>query len=104
LLGTAALDVWIRSPVKRPLTRAAGSGAFTLTINGENFMFSSVVQWNGNSQATTFNSSTQLQGPVSAPDIANAGTAEVSVINQASCPRCHHGRDGQTTMRGHDAD
>ena len=43
-----------------PNTAAAGSGAFTLTATGTNFVASSVVRWNGSSRTTTFVSHGQL--------------------------------------------
>jgi IPT/TIG domain-containing protein len=66
-----------------PSSAAAGGAAFTLTINGDNLISSSIVQWNGNPIATTYSSSTQLQVQISAADIASAGSAAVNVINLA---------------------
>ena len=59
----------------------AGGPAFTLTINGSNFVSGSTVQWNGTARATTFVSATQLRATIAAADIAAPGTAQVSVLN-----------------------
>jgi hypothetical protein len=66
-----------------PATAVAGSGNFTLTITGTNFVTNSVVRWNGNPRPTTFVSSTQLTAAIPASDIATAGTANVTVFNPA---------------------
>src|SRR5207245_950531 len=64
-----------------PSTAAVGSGAFTLTATGTNFIASSVVRWNGSNRTTTFVSSTTLQAQILATDIAATGTASVTVFN-----------------------
>ena len=66
-----------------PSSATAGGTGFALTITGENFIDSSSIQWNGSPHTTTFSSSTQLQAQISAADIANPGSATVSVINSA---------------------
>jgi len=58
----------------------AGSAAFTLTVNGSNFVAGSTVRWNGADRPTTFTSATQLTAAISATDIAAAGSAQVSVF------------------------
>jgi hypothetical protein len=62
-----------------PARGNAGSGGFTLTVNGANFGNSSVVSWNNSSRPTTLVSPTQLSATVSSADIAVAGTALVTV-------------------------
>jgi hypothetical protein len=66
-----------------PSTTASGGAAFTLTLNGSNFISTSAVQWNGSSRATTYLSATQLTASITAADIAIAGSANVAVINPA---------------------
>jgi hypothetical protein len=66
-----------------PNSKSAGSGAFTLTVNGTNYISSSVVQWNGSPRATTFVSATQLTAAITAADIPAANIALVSVVNPA---------------------
>ena len=64
-----------------PNSGTAGGPAFTLTVNGSNFVSGSVVQWNGSARTTTFVSATQLTAAIPASDIAAAGTAQVRVAN-----------------------
>jgi hypothetical protein len=66
-----------------PNFAGAGGTAFTLTVNGSNFISTSVVRWNGVSRPTTFTSSTVLQAAIPAIDIAAVGTATVSVATPA---------------------
>src|SRR5262249_16534469 len=57
------------------------SAGFTLTVNGSEFLQSSVVRWNGTSLATTFVSNTQLQATVPGSLLADEGTANLTVSN-----------------------
>lgn len=66
-----------------PTSATAGSPAFTLTVNGTNFISSSVVQWNGAAQPTSIVSSTQVTAQIPATNIVSAGTANVTVTNPA---------------------
>jgi hypothetical protein len=66
-----------------PPSGTAGGAGFTLTVNGNNFINSSVVQWNGSDRTTTFVNANQLTASISAADIASAGTASVTVFNPA---------------------
>jgi len=66
-----------------PASTLAGTGAFTLTVNGSGFASSSVVRWKGSGRSTTFVNSTQLTAAISAADVAAAGTAQVTVFNPA---------------------
>ena len=59
----------------------AGALGFTLTVTGNNFLASSVVQWAGATRPTTFVSSTKLQAAVSATDVTHAGTFQISYSN-----------------------
>jgi hypothetical protein len=67
-----------------PASAVAGGPAFTLTVNGFNFVSGSTVQWNGSNRATTFVSATQLTAAISAADIQSVGTAQISVLNPGS--------------------
>jgi hypothetical protein len=62
-----------------PASIEMGSGAFTLTANGSNFVSSSVIEWNGTSLTTTFVSATQLTASVPAANIAVPADAVVTV-------------------------
>jgi hypothetical protein len=64
-----------------PTSVAPGGSKFTLTVNGTGFVSGAVVKWNGAARTTTFVSSSQLTAAISAFDIANEGTASISVIN-----------------------
>ncbi|PKB15127.1 T9SS sorting signal type C domain-containing protein [Flavobacterium sp. 5] len=65
-----------------PPSKVAGTGAFTLTVNGTGFVSgTSIVRWNGSNRTTTFISATQLTVAVLATDITSAGTAAITVAN-----------------------
>jgi 6-phosphogluconolactonase (cycloisomerase 2 family) len=66
-----------------PTSGATGGAAFTLTVNGSNFVTGSVVQWNGSDRPTAFISASQVSAQVPASDIAVAGTAAITVFNPA---------------------
>src|SRR5437762_3001867 len=66
-----------------PASIVAGAADFGLTVNGSNFVSTSVVRWNGSNRATTFVSSTQLVSTILASDAALAGMAQVNVVNPA---------------------
>jgi hypothetical protein len=61
----------------------ARSAAFTVTVNGRNFLAASVVSFGGRARPTTFVSATQLSAAIPADAIATAGTAPVTVTNPA---------------------
>ncbi|MGA3027312.1 MAG: BACON domain-containing carbohydrate-binding protein [Bryobacteraceae bacterium] len=64
-----------------PAWAEAGGPAFTLTVNGANFLSGAVVQWNGTALSSTFVSATQLTASITPDLIASAGTANVTVLN-----------------------
>jgi C1A family cysteine protease len=66
-----------------PASKTAGSGAFTLTAAGSNFVPASVIRWNGADRPTTYVSASQLTAAIPAADIATAGTASVTVYTPA---------------------
>src|SRR5262249_40988338 len=67
-----------------PASAAGGGAAFSLTVNGANFVSASVVEWNGSNRPTTFVNSGQLTAQIGAADIALSGKAKVVVSNPAS--------------------
>jgi hypothetical protein len=67
-----------------PGSAIAGSSGFTLTVNGSAFDSHSTVQFNGNSLATTFVSTSKLTATVGASAIATPGTASITVANPSS--------------------
>jgi hypothetical protein len=68
-----------------PTSGTSDGAAFTLTVNGTNFIAGlSVVRWSGSARTTTFVSSTQLTAIITTTDnaIANGGTtATITVLN-----------------------
>jgi YVTN family beta-propeller protein len=66
-----------------PNSAVAGGAAFTLTINGTNFLSSSTVNFGGAVPTTTFVSSTQLTAAIPASSIVSVGTPAVTVTNPA---------------------
>jgi hypothetical protein len=64
-----------------PTSAIAGDPAFTLTVNGTNFVSGSTVNFSGNARTTTFVIATQLTAAILATDIAIAGTFNVTVTN-----------------------
>jgi 6-phosphogluconolactonase len=66
-----------------PNTAVAGGAAFTLRINGTNFVASSTVNFNGSAPATTFVNSTLVTAAIPASSIVSTGTPAVTVTNPA---------------------
>jgi len=64
-----------------PTSANAGSGAFTLTVTGKNFVTGAVVKWAGSARATTFVSATSLTASILAADVATQGTCPVTVTS-----------------------
>jgi hypothetical protein len=85
---SAAQSLAVNNPVPSlssisPANVSPGSGGFTLTVTGSNYVNGSVVQVNGSSRSTTFVSGTQLTAAILAGDVASAGTLSVTVVNSA---------------------
>jgi len=64
-----------------PPSATAGGAAFTLTVNGANFVSTSTVLWNGNSRATSYISATHLSTAIATSDIAVGQDAVLTVVN-----------------------
>ncbi len=64
-----------------PSSATERGSAFTLTVNGSHFANGASVRWNGSPRTTSFISSMQLTAGIAAADIANLGTAQVTVAN-----------------------
>jgi len=90
--ATAPLPVLSSLSVSNAL---AGSGAFSLTVNGSGFTSASVVNWNGTPRGTTFVNATQLRAAITDADVAAVGTAQVSVTT----PPPGGGTSGSLTLR-----
>ncbi|HWF12832.1 MAG TPA: kelch repeat-containing protein [Candidatus Acidoferrales bacterium] len=67
-----------------PSTVVAGGAGFTMLVEGSNFVSNSVINFNGAARQTTFLSTTQLSTALLPSDIANTGTATITVSNPAS--------------------
>ena len=85
--GTSASQIFtVANPVPvatslAPASMVVGSAAFTLVVNGSNFINGSVVKWNGSARTTTYVSATKLQAAITVADIASVGTASITVTN-----------------------
>jgi len=66
-----------------PNSAVAGGAAFTLTINGTNFVAASQVNFGGAAPTTTFVNSTQLTAAIPAAAIASTGLWAVTVTDPA---------------------
>ncbi|MCU1308280.1 MAG: conserved repeat domain protein [Acidobacteriaceae bacterium] len=64
-----------------PSSIGEGSTAFSLIVTGQNFTQDSVVKWNGTFRHTTFINSVSLKADINAADVANAGTASITVYD-----------------------
>jgi hypothetical protein len=69
-------------------THISGGAAFVLTVTGTNFISgnageSTVINFNGKAEPTTFVSATQVTAAIPASDAATAGTFPVTVTNPA---------------------
>lgn len=64
-----------------PGSVSSGSPAFSITVNGTNFIPASTVKINGSARSTTFVSATQLTAAINASDVAAAGTFLITVDN-----------------------
>ncbi len=70
--------------INQPLVPEAavpGGAGFTLTVNGTGFVSGSVVYWNGAARSPHFVNAGRLTTSVPSTDIAQAGTAAVTVVN-----------------------
>jgi sugar lactone lactonase YvrE len=84
--STSAVTLTVSNPLPTittlsPTSAITGGAAFTLTINGTNFVSASVVKWNTTSLTTTFVSATQLTAAVPASLISTGGTTTVTVFD-----------------------
>src|SRR5258708_661275 len=72
----------IVGPVK-PSAVAPGSGAFTLSVYGANFIPGAAVNWNYQPRSTAFISAHELQAQILATDVAQNTAGMISVTNPA---------------------
>lgn len=87
--GTSeALAFPVDNPVPKvtslaPAKATGGGAAFNVTLQGSEFVRSSVVRWNGADKVTTFVGRYFLQAAIPASDIAAGGEVQVTVANPA---------------------
>jgi hypothetical protein len=80
---------WAQNPVPqivgpvKPMAVAPGSGAFTLSVYGANFVPGAVVTWNRQAPTTTFISGHELQAQIPASDVAQNTAGLIGVTNPA---------------------
>ncbi len=83
--NTQTLTITVSTPTITtisPTTSIAGGGAFTLTVNGTNFISGiSTVKWGGATRTTNFVSATQLTASILASDVTSTGSYAVTVSN-----------------------
>ncbi len=80
----SVVGVWCCTTGLSPTSKMAGDPAFTLTVNGTNFVDGlSVVRWNGTDRNSAYQSDTRLTAAITAEDIATPGAASVTVFNPA---------------------
>ena len=79
----AAANNPIPQVVGPPVPQAVvpGSGGFTLTVYGANFVQGATVNWNRQPRSTTFISPRELQAQILASDIANPTAGYITVSN-----------------------
>lgn len=63
-----------------PTSAFVNGSAFTLTVNGTNFVGTSVVSWNGTNLTTTYVSATQLTASVTATLIASSVSSQTASV------------------------
>jgi hypothetical protein len=89
ILLTAAVAFGQTNPVPEvvgppnPQAVIPGSGAFTLTVYGANFVPGAVVNWNRQARTTTYISARELQAQILASDVATARAGYIAVTNPA---------------------
>ena len=82
--NSANFTIQVPAPVISGLSPAnltMGGPDFTLTVNGSNFLSSSIIRWDGFGYPTTFVSNTRLTTTIPAEAVATAGTAQIVIHN-----------------------
>lgn len=64
-----------------PNNSTVGDPAFTMTVNGSNFIQTSIIKWNGKSLLTTYINANTLSAVIADSLINSAGTDSVKVFN-----------------------
>ncbi|MFN8589699.1 MAG: SdrD B-like domain-containing protein [Candidatus Eisenbacteria bacterium] len=66
-----------------PTVKSVGDAAFTLTVNGTDFVPCSVVRVDGNDRVTTYVSPTQVTAAIPATDLLSGGSRAITVFSPA---------------------
>lgn len=66
-----------------PTVTTAGATQLSIAVSGTGFVDGSAVRWNGTAIATTFSTDTSVTATVPASDLADGGTAAITVFNPA---------------------
>ena len=83
LLASASNPVPFSGQPLIPTATEPGGASFILTVVGTGFVSASTVNWNGNSLATTFVSSSELTVTVPSSEISSSSTAAVTASSPA---------------------
>ncbi|MGH9756667.1 MAG: hypothetical protein ACRD4M_02940, partial [Candidatus Acidiferrales bacterium] len=83
-----------------PASVSSGGAAFSLTVNGSNFLSNYVVTWNGSWRTPATVTSTQITVAISASDIATPGCASVAVLNPVPAGASSSAMDVAVTAGG----
>src|SRR5690242_14315997 len=86
LLGIAALAQSNPVPLisqLAPLSARPGGKGFELKVTGSGFVPSAILKWNGFARTTEVVSGSVVKAAINAADIAQIGTASVTVVNPA---------------------
>jgi hypothetical protein len=83
LVASAFANNPIPQVVGPPVPQAVvpGSGAFTLTVYGANFVSGAVVNWNRSARSTAFISARELKAQILASDVTAATAGYITVTN-----------------------
>jgi hypothetical protein len=84
--STAPFTVTVGKPrisALSPASAVTAGPAFTLIVQGANFIAGSTVRWNGVARATTFVNAAELRAAIPASDIASPGVAAITVYAPA---------------------
>jgi hypothetical protein len=83
LAASASASNPVPTVVGPPVPQAVipGSGGFTLTVYGANFVSGAVVNWNRSPRSTTFISARELKAQILASDVATATAGCITVTN-----------------------
>jgi hypothetical protein len=64
-----------------PAKATVGDPGFTITVNGKDFVYGSVVRFNDRDRVTNYVSQTQLKAEIPATDLINDGEFEITVFS-----------------------